>query len=58
MHSLGKKIEALRYLNTAYEERDGALLFVEVYPEFESPQAQAAYDDLIARMKLPDQLAR
>ena len=36
---LGKQIEALRYLNTAYEEWDGALLFVEVYPEFDSLRA-------------------
>ena len=36
---LGKQIEALRYLNTAYEEWDGAPLFVEVYPEFDSLRA-------------------
>ncbi|MGA7927824.1 MAG: hypothetical protein WCA20_17785, partial [Candidatus Sulfotelmatobacter sp.] len=50
---LGNKSEALRYLTSAYEQRDGSLLFVEIYPEFDSLREQPAYRDLIARMNLP-----
>ena len=50
---LGKKAEALRYLQAAYDRRDGSLLFVETYPEFDSLQDQPAYRDLLARMNLP-----
>ena len=52
---LGNKTEALRYLKAAYEERDGALLFVETYPEFDSLHDEPAYRDLLARMNLPVQ---
>jgi tetratricopeptide (TPR) repeat protein len=50
---LGKKNEALRYLKAAYEQRDGSLLFVEVYPEFNNLHDEPAYRDLLARMNLP-----
>jgi len=52
---LGDKTEALRYLKTAYEQRDSTLLFVEVYPEFDSLHGEPAYRDLLARMNLPVQ---
>jgi tetratricopeptide (TPR) repeat protein len=50
---LGNKSEALRYLTAAYDQRDGSLLFVEVYPEFNRLQDQPGYGELLARMNLP-----
>ena len=50
---LGDKNESLRYLEEAYEQRDGELLFVEVYSEFETLRDNPAYRDLLARMNLP-----
>ena len=51
--NLGNKTEALKYLAAAYDQRDGSLLFLEVYPEFNSLQDQPGYRDLLARMNLP-----
>jgi tetratricopeptide (TPR) repeat protein len=53
--SLGNKLEALRYLQAAYEQRDSALLFVETNHEFKSLYNEPAYRDLLARMNLPPQ---
>src|SRR6266849_1369697 len=50
---LGNKTEALRYLKTAYEQRDSSLLFVEIYFEFNNLHDEPAYRDLLARMNLP-----
>jgi Tfp pilus assembly protein PilF len=55
---LGKKNEALQYLKDAYEQRDGSLLFVEAYPEFDALHGEPAYRDLLARMNLPGENAR
>ena len=55
---LGNKAEALRHLQAAYEQRDGALLFVETDPEFKSLEDEPAYRDLLARMDLPAQTAQ
>ena len=55
--SLGDKNEALHYLNFAFEQRDGSLLFLESYPEFDTLRREPAYQDLLARMKLPPQTA-
>jgi hypothetical protein len=53
---LGDKAETLRYLDDAYRERDGTLLFIETYPEFASLlHDDPAYRDLLARMNLPPQ---
>ena len=49
---LGSKNEALEYLNAAYEQHDGSLLFVENW-EFDALHDQPAYRDLLARMNLP-----
>ncbi len=54
---LGNKAEALRYLQAAYEQRDATLLFVEIYPEFDTLHVEPAYRDLLARMNLPVQNA-
>jgi tetratricopeptide (TPR) repeat protein len=50
---VGNKAETLRCLQSAYELRDGSLLFVETYPEFDSLHDEPAYRDLLARMNLP-----
>ena len=50
---LGDKSEALRYLQAAYDQRDGALLFVATDPGFNSLNDEPAYRDLLARMSLP-----
>ena len=52
---LGNKPEALRYLNAAYDQRDGALLFVQTYPGFVILYDEPAYRDLLVRMGLPFQ---
>jgi len=52
---LGNKTEALRYLKTAYEQRDSSLLFIQIYMEFENLHDEPAYRDLLARMSLPVQ---
>ncbi len=54
---LGNKTEVLKYLKAAYEQRDGSLLFIEIYPEFDSVRDEPAYRDLLARMNLPVQNA-
>jgi len=50
---LGNNDQALRYLSAAYEQHDGLVLFLEIYPEFDSLHDDAAYRDLLARMNLP-----
>jgi Tfp pilus assembly protein PilF len=52
---LGNNSEALRYLATAYEQRDEALLFIEIYPEFDNLHDQPAYRDLLQLLNLPPQ---
>jgi len=52
---LGDKNEALRYLKVAYEQRDGELIFVEIFPEFSSMHDEPAYRDLLTKMNLPVQ---
>ena len=51
--ALGNRDEALRYLNAAYQQRDGALLFVEIYSEFDGLHGLSEYRDLLARIGLP-----
>jgi tetratricopeptide (TPR) repeat protein len=55
---LGNKSEALRYLQAAYDQRDGAVLFVDTDPAFKSLDNEPAYRDLLARMNLPVQAAQ
>jgi len=50
---LGNKREALRYLNAAYEQRDGSLLFVKADSEFDVLHDEPAYHDLLVQMNLP-----
>ncbi len=50
---LGNKEEALRYLQAAFDQHDGQLLFVKVYSEFAGLHDEPAYRDLLARLNLP-----
>lgn len=50
---LGNKPEALRYLEIAYKQRDSLLLFVQIFPEFDSLHDDPVYRDLLAKMNLP-----
>jgi tetratricopeptide (TPR) repeat protein len=52
---LGHKDEALRYLKDACEQRDGEILFLETFSEFNTLHDDPAYHDLLARMNLPVQ---
>ncbi len=53
--ALGDKENALRYLNTAYQQREGEMLFIQVFGEFSPLHDDPAYRDLLARMNLPPQ---
>ena len=53
--ALGRKPEALRYLDLAYQQRDEALLFIEDFGEFNSLHTEPAYPAMLARMGLPPQ---
>lgn len=53
--SLGDTADALRYLSAAYDQRDGALLFIQTYPEFDGLHADPSYRELLVRMNLPAQ---
>jgi tetratricopeptide (TPR) repeat protein len=50
---LGNKQEALRYLETGYQQRDSALIFIKAEPEFDALHEEPAYRELLARMNLP-----
>jgi len=51
--ALGRKSEALHYLDLAYQQRDGVLLFIEAFREFTPLHAEPAYREMLARMNLP-----
>jgi tetratricopeptide (TPR) repeat protein len=50
---LGNKNEAVRCLKAAYEQRDGALLFVETTAGFDSLRDDSVYRELVAHIGLP-----
>jgi tetratricopeptide (TPR) repeat protein len=50
---LGRKPEAFRYLNEAYEKRDPLLIAVKVDTAFEGLRDEAEYRDLLTRMGFP-----
>jgi tetratricopeptide (TPR) repeat protein len=51
---LGKTGEALDWLDRAYEERDGWLIFLNNFPRFESLRGEPRFRDLLDRMGLPE----
>ena len=50
---LGKKQDALQYLQTAYHQREGSLLFLWDDPAFDNLHEDQGYKDLVARVGLP-----
>ncbi|HUQ93901.1 MAG TPA: hypothetical protein VM120_19640 [Bryobacteraceae bacterium] len=51
---LNDRKKALEWLNTAYEEHSGFLLFVNSDPRFKPLRREPPFQDLLLRMKLPD----
>ncbi len=49
---LGKKEQAITWLEKAYENRDGSMVFLRVDPVFDSIRADARFVALLKRMKL------
>jgi Tfp pilus assembly protein PilF len=49
----GNKAQAIKYLNEAYAQRDGSLLFVRTSVEFAGLHDEPGYRDLVARMNFP-----
>jgi len=52
---LGENDEAMRYLQLAYDQHDGALLGIENYAELNGLHHEPAYRDLLVKMNLPPQ---
>jgi tetratricopeptide (TPR) repeat protein len=50
---LGKKQDALQYLQTAYHQREGSLLFMWRNPAFDNLHDDPGYKDLVAQIGLP-----
>ena len=50
---LGKKEKALEWLEKAYEERAGFLVYLNVEPAFDPLRSEPRFQDLVRRMKLP-----
>jgi TolB-like protein/Tfp pilus assembly protein PilF len=50
---LGKKQETLRYLERAYSEHDGLLIYLKVEPMYDSLRAEPGFRDLLRRMSFP-----
>ena len=51
---LGEKNEAFELLEVAYQERAGFLIFLGIYPTFDSLRSDQRFADLLRRMGLPD----
>jgi tetratricopeptide (TPR) repeat protein len=50
---LGEKNEALALLEVAYQERVSFLIFLGLYPTFDSLRSDQRFADLLRRMRLP-----
>jgi tetratricopeptide (TPR) repeat protein len=50
---LGNKQDALQYLQTAYHQREGSLLFLWRDPAFDNLHDDSGYKDLVAQIGLP-----
>jgi serine/threonine protein kinase/Tfp pilus assembly protein PilF len=50
--SLNKPDEAMEYLEQGYRERDGAMIYVDVFPRLDSLRGDARLRELVVRMKL------
>jgi hypothetical protein len=52
--ALGEKDEAFEFLERAYRERVGVMIFLDVYPAFDNIRPAPRYTDLLHRMGLPE----
>jgi tetratricopeptide (TPR) repeat protein len=50
---LGEKTKAFEFLEVAYQERAGLLIFLDAYPNFRNISTDPRYADLLRRMGLP-----
>jgi len=50
---MGEKTEAFEFLEMAYQERAGLLIFLDAYPNFRNISTDPRYADLLRRMGLP-----
>jgi TolB-like protein/DNA-binding winged helix-turn-helix (wHTH) protein/Tfp pilus assembly protein PilF len=50
---MGEKTEAFEFLEVAYQERAGLLIFLDAYPNFRNISTDPRYADLLRRMGLP-----
>jgi tetratricopeptide (TPR) repeat protein len=53
---LGEKDKAFAYLEKAYEERNGFLIFLNVDPRFDNLRSDPRFSDLVRRVDLPQEL--
>jgi len=51
--ALGQKDEALRWLETAYQERDAWMVMLKVDPRFDDMRSDPRFQDLLRRMNFP-----
>lgn len=50
---LGRTDDALDWLEQAFEERDGWLIYLNIFPRFESLRHEARFQDMLRRLNLP-----
>lgn len=50
---LGRKEQALTFLEKAYADRCSTLMFIKVDPEFDSLHSEPRFADLVRRMNFP-----
>jgi hypothetical protein len=51
---LGRTEEALTWLEQAFQDRDGWLIYVNTFPRFESLRGEARFQELLKRLNLPE----
>jgi len=51
--ALGKKEEALRWLETGYRARDAWMVFLKTEPQFDDLRSDPRFQDLLRRMNFP-----
>jgi hypothetical protein len=49
----GEKVQALDWLEKAFEARDPNMPYLNLYPEFETLRSDPRFQDLLRRMNLP-----
>ena len=52
--SLGKTDEAFRWLEKANKERTWGMLFLRIWPFWDSLRSDTRFDDLVQRMRFPE----